>query len=100
MPDPMPIRRQHSIRCRWHPDFLDNPYPAYRLLRENDPVHLRPDGSYSLTRYDDLSDVYKGNAFSSDKTRDFGPKYGTDSPLYLHQTTSLVFNDPPLQTRV
>ena len=28
-----------------HPDFLDNPYPAYRLLRENDPVHLRPDGA-------------------------------------------------------
>ena len=82
------------------PDFLENPYPAYRLLRENDPVHLCPDGSYFLTRYDDLSDVYKGDAFSSDKTREFGPKYGTDSPLYLHHTTSLVFNDPPLHTRV
>ena len=52
-----------------HPDFFDNPYPAYRLLRENDPVHLCPDGSYFLTRYDDLSDVYKDDAFSSDKTR-------------------------------
>jgi len=83
-----------------HPDFLDNPYPAYRLLRENDPVHLCPDGSYFLTRHADLSDVYKGTEFSSDKTREFGPKYGTDSPLYLHHTTSLVFNDPPLHTRV
>ena len=64
-----------------HPDSQDNPYPAYRLLRENNPVHLCPGGSYFLTRYDDLSDVYKDNAFSSDKTREFGPKYVTDSPL-------------------
>ena len=56
------------------PDFLVNPYPAYRLLRETDLVHSCPDGSYFLTRYDNLSDVYKGNASSSDKTRDFGPK--------------------------
>jgi cytochrome P450 len=28
-----------------------------------------------------------------------GPKYGA-SPLYAHHTTSLVFNDPPLHTRV
>lgn len=83
-----------------HPDFLDNPYPAYKLLRELDPVHRCTDGSYFLTRYDDLADVYKGAQFSSDKTREFAPKYGTDSPLYQHHTTSLVFNDPPLHTRV
>ncbi len=83
-----------------HPDFLADPYPAYRLLRENDPVHRCPDGSYFLTRYDDLAAVYKGAEFSSDKRREFGPKYGADSPLYQHHTSSLVFNDPPLHTRV
>ena len=83
-----------------HQDFLDDPYPVYRILRENDPVHRCPDGSYFLTRYADLAQVYKGAEFSSDKTREFGPKYGTDSPLYKHHTTSLVFNDPPLHTRV
>jgi hypothetical protein len=31
---------------------------------------------------------------------EFAPKYGSDSPLYEHHTTSLVFNDPPLHTRV
>jgi hypothetical protein len=36
---------------------------------------------------------------SSDKKVEFKPKYG-DSPLYTHHTTSLVFNDPPLHTRV
>ena len=28
------------------------------------------------------------------------PKYGANSPLLAHHTTSLVFNDPPLHTRV
>jgi cytochrome P450 len=57
-------------------------------------------GSYFLTRYDDVMAVYKNpKAFSSDKQAEFGPKYG-DSPLYRHHTSSLVFNDPPLHTRV
>jgi cytochrome P450 len=81
--------------------FLDNPYPVYHLLREHDPVHRMPDGSYFLTRYDDLQAVYRDNKrFSSDKKIEFAPKYGTDTPLYRHHTTSLVFNDPPLHTRV
>ena len=31
---------------------------------------------------------------------EFAPKYGAGSLLYEHHTTSLVFNDPPLHTRV
>jgi cytochrome P450 len=31
---------------------------------------------------------------------EFGPKFGVGTPLYRHHTTSLVFNDPPLHTRV
>ena len=38
--------------------------------------------------------------FSSDKRVEFAPKYGQDSPLFAHHTSSLVFNDPPLHTRV
>ena len=37
--------------------------------------------------------------FSSDKKIDFKPKFG-DSLLFEHHTNSLVFNDPPLHTRV
>ncbi|MCB2098571.1 MAG: cytochrome P450 [Parvularculaceae bacterium] len=79
--------------------FLDDPYPTYRALREIDPVHRQPDGSVLLTRYDDLAAVYRDRRFSSDKKVEFEPKFG-DSPLYLHHTTSLVFNDPPYHTRV
>ena len=80
--------------------FHDNPYPIYRALREHAPVKRLADGSYFLTCYDDLVSIYKNpKSFSSDKKLEFKPKYG-DSPLYEHHTTSLVFSDPPLHTRV
>jgi cytochrome P450 len=82
------------------PDFDGDPYPYYRALREHAPVKAMPDGSWFLTRYDDIVPVYRDpGRYSSDKKREFGPKYGP-SPLLEHHTTSLVFNDPPLHTRV
>ncbi len=80
--------------------FYVDPYPTYRALRDHAPVRRFDDGSVFLTRYADLVAVYKDTArFSSDKHEEFRPKYG-DSPLYEHHTSSLVFNDPPLHTRV
>jgi Cytochrome P450 len=81
-------------------EFYADPYPTYRALREHEPVKLLPNGSRFLTRYDDLVSAYKNTKpFSSDKRKEFLPKYG-DSLLYEHHTTSLVFNDPPAHTRV
>jgi cytochrome P450 len=81
--------------------FYDDPFPTYRALREQAPVKRMPDGSVFLTRYADIVAVYKDpKTFSSDKHEEFGPKYGLDSALFEHHTTSLVFNDPPLHTRV
>jgi cytochrome P450 len=80
--------------------FLNDPYPTYRALRQFDPAHRMPDGSYFLTRYDDCLSVYRHPAiWSSDKKLDFRPNF-SDSLLYEHHTTSLVFNDPPYHTRV
>lgn len=82
------------------PEFYADPYPTYRALREHEPVKRLRSGSYFLTRYDDLINAYKSTKlFSSDKKREFAPKYG-QSLLYEHHTTSLVFNDPPAHTRV
>ena len=89
-------------------DFFANPYPVYDALREQEPVHRMPDGSYFLTHYADLVAVYRdAQTFSSDKRVEFGPKYNhppiisaNPSPLFEHHTSSLVFNDPPLHSRV
>lgn len=81
--------------------FYDDPYPTYRALQCADPIHRMPDGSLFLTRHRDLEAIYKDTTrFSSDKKVEFAPKYGADSLLFQHHTTSLVFNDPPLHTRV
>ena len=86
--------------ARLTPEFYANPYPTYRALREHEPVKRLASGSCFLTRYDELVTVYKNTrTFSSDKKREFAPKYG-QSLLYEHHTTSLVFNDPPYHTRV
>jgi hypothetical protein len=79
--------------------FIDDPYPYYELLRRHDPVHELEGGALLLTRYEDVVGVYRDPRASSDKKAEFGPKFG-DTPLFEHHTTSLVFNDPPLHTRV
>jgi len=85
---------------RLEPGFLEDPYPTYHRLRRWDPVHRCPDGSYVLTRYDDLVAVYRDHRrLSSDKKVEFAPKFGP-GPLYEHHTTSLVFRDPPDHTRL
>ena len=106
-------------------DFYANPYPVYDALRQQEPVRRMPDGSWFLTRHADLGAVYRdAYTFSSDKKVEFGPKYnhapfGSDNnapsgkgnlaslhggapnaPLFEHHTSSLVFNDPPLHSRV
>jgi len=81
------------------PEFLDDPYPWYAALREHDPVHTLEGGGVFLSRYEDALAVYRCPHASSDKKEEFRPKLGA-SPLYEHHTTSLVFNDPPLHTRV
>ncbi|HIF78935.1 MAG TPA: cytochrome P450, partial [Sulfitobacter sp.] len=81
--------------------FVENPFPHYdRLLRET-PVLRQPDGSVLICRHADLNAIYRDTTlYISDKKLAFAPKFGPGSPLFEHHTTSLVFNDPPLHTRV
>jgi cytochrome P450 len=81
-------------------DFCANPYPYYAALQTHDPVHQLDGEKIFVTRYADVERIYKDpRTFSSDKRLEFGAKFGA-SPLHEHHTTSLVFNDPPLHTRV
>lgn len=81
--------------------FIDNPFPFYDALLSAAPVLEQPDGSVLLSRHADLDRIYRDTTlYSSDKKAVFGPKFGPGSPLFEHHTTSLVFSDPPLHTRV
>ncbi|MEX0302954.1 MAG: cytochrome P450 [Leisingera sp.] len=81
--------------------FAADPFPYYDALLRVSPVLEQPDGSLLVCRHADLERIYRDTTlFSSDKKRVFAPKYGQGSPLFEHHTTSLVFSDPPLHTRV
>jgi cytochrome P450 len=41
------------------PSFRDDPYPALNQLRENDPVNLTPVGTWRISRYADVADVFR-----------------------------------------
>ena len=83
------------------PGFIDDPFEIYDALLAHAPVLRQPDGSVLLSRHADLERIYKDTSlYSSDKKIAFAPKFGSDSALYEHHTTSLVFSDPPLHTRV
>jgi len=81
--------------------FREDPFPFYDAILAEHPVMPQPDGSVLIARHADLDAIYRDTTrYSSDKTVVFEPKFGKASPLYEHHTTSLVFNDPPLHTRV
>jgi len=81
--------------------FHEDPFPHYAKLLAGDPLCVQADGSVLLSRHADLERVYKDTAlFRSDKRAIFEQKFGAGSSLFEHHTTSLVFNDPPLHSRV
>lgn len=41
------------------PAYLDDPYPGYRQLREQQPVNLTPFGNWRVSRYDDCVRVLR-----------------------------------------
>jgi cytochrome P450 len=73
------------------PDTLEDPFPAYRALRESCPVHHNPAFSppfFTLSRYDDvLAGLRDWELWSM--------RYG-DNPQYM--SASGLFNDPPEHT--
>ena len=82
-------------------DFVPNAYEYFEQLRQESPIHWNSDGSLILTRYEDIVAVYRNpDVWSSDKKAVFKPKFGAQSLLYEHHTTSLVFRDPPDHTRI
>ncbi len=77
---------------------LEDPYPAYRELREHSPVHyLEKYDCWALARFDDIWRV------SSDATR-FSVRKGTSAPQLLSKVLPVFPNlnhvDPPQHTEL
>jgi len=81
------------------PEFHSNPYPFYRALREEDPVHESPLGFWVCTRYDDAVMILRDPRFGRE-----GMAKRMEARLGLTQDTSrardMLFQDPPDHTRL
>src|SRR5712691_1482995 len=61
------------------PGFFEDPYSQYRLVREQDPVHLSPIGAFALFRYDDVHRVLRDPSLSVEE-RHMKPLAATEDP--------------------
>ena len=48
------------------PSFRADPYPVYRRLRDESPVHQSPLGFFVLTRYEDCANLLRDPRVSND----------------------------------
>ena len=88
------------------PDFLRDPFPLYRRMRGEDPVHWSPRlKSWVLTRYDDVKAVLLDKEISSDRLRPYfatlpGAEAARIGQIIRYLTHWMVFRDPPEHTRL
>lgn len=85
------------------PEVLANPYPLYRRLRTEDPVHWDPYlHAWIVTRYVDVITVL--TRFSADRapSPDFFEALGAPevSPIAKVMVKQMLFLDPPAHTRL
>ncbi len=84
-------------------DFISDPYPWYRRLRTEDPVHHSPWGDWYVARFADVAMVLSDRRFC-------GQSPINENPLLASQLEStafgrmvgkwMVFMDPPGHTRL
>jgi cytochrome P450 len=88
------------------PDFRADPFPTFRRLRIEDPVH-RSDalGGWILTRYADVLAALRDPRFSADRITPFFEELSADERAGMKDLGDslrkwTVFSDPPQHTRL
>ena len=85
------------------PDFIRNPYPRYRELRESGEIPVNADGLYVLTRHADVVAALRDTKLSSNPAhRTDLPQGGLTGLPFLSDGTVqlLLVADPPVHTRL
>lgn len=85
------------------PDILANPYPVFRRLRLEDPIHKDPTGEgWIISRYDDVAFVLADRRFSAERTLPQGAESGGAqvNSVQAALARQMLFLDPPDHTRL
>jgi hypothetical protein len=84
-----------------HPDVLADPYPLFRRLRLEDPVHEDPEGrGWMVSRYDDVAKVLSDRRFSAQRMLVMRQGQDTSSAVQAALARQMLFLDPPDHTRL
>jgi cytochrome P450 len=85
------------------PDFIRDPYPFYRQLREHDPMHRTPLGIYLASRSAEVTSVLRDKRFGKDyvgrTTKRYGPAI-LEEPIFRSMHHWMLLRDPPDHTRL
>jgi len=89
------------------PEMLIDPYPAYHLLRERDPVHRsRLGAGWVLTRFDDISQLLRDPRLGNDLRSASWWRFVEKRQLKAGRTQeelddpNMIMSDPPRHTRL
>jgi pimeloyl-[acyl-carrier protein] synthase len=82
------------------PEFHANPYPFYRRLREEDPVHASPLGIWVLTRYEDAVMVLRDARFGREGIAELQEARLGAARSRPKNSRDMLFRDPPDHTRL
>lgn len=88
------------------PEVLADPYPHYRRLREEAPVHWdTAERAWLVTRYRDVVSLLRDRTLSAQADMSFMDALPSGlrqeaEPLRQHFGAWMVFSDPPLHTRL
>jgi cytochrome P450 len=85
------------------PDFIADPYPFYRRLRETDPVHRSPLGFHLASRHADVTAMLRDKRFGKDFVGRMTRRQGKeilDEPVYRSMRHWMLQQDPPDHTRL
>ena len=96
-----------SLSHLQQPDIRSDPYPFYKKLREQDPVHWDEEmGFWVFTRYDDIAALYTDDRFSRAQglMRGFERLSKEDQqisqPVYHSFSKTVFYADPPYHTHL
>jgi len=76
---------------------LEDPYSAYRALRETQPVNLTPEGNWRLTRYEDVRRLLRGSFAGMRRTNGLLPG---QEEAQEEAGRFMLLQDPPTHTRI
>src|SRR5207247_2953108 len=82
------------------PEFIADPYPFYRRLREQEPVHRSGLGFWVLTRYDDVVALLRDPRFGRDRYQPLLQARFGGCAVGGGLSGSMLFRDPPDHTRL